>query len=212
MDRIALLKKVGLFSNLSEDHLSSIAEFCVERSFMAGDVIIKQGDFGIGFYFICCGKVKIVKKTAGGEKLYIAELGPGDFFGEMTVLDNAPRSANVIAFEECKCLVLSAWDFNARMKVDPEIALKILPVVVKRFRETNERLLELSSPFARERARSGRRPVRRKRIFEREEVLTAKGKTVPAKPAKAAAKAPVKTKTPVKAPVKAAAKAAKAKK
>jgi CRP/FNR family cyclic AMP-dependent transcriptional regulator len=144
MDRIALLKKVGLFSNLSEAHLSSIAEFCVERSFRMGCVIIKQGNSGIGLYVICSGKVKIVKETAGGEKLDFAELGPGDFFGEMTVLDSAPRSADVIALEESKCLVLSAWDFNARMKVDPEIALKILPVVVKRFRETNERLLALS--------------------------------------------------------------------
>jgi CRP/FNR family cyclic AMP-dependent transcriptional regulator len=143
MERIALLKKVSLFSNLSEAHLSNIAEFCVERSFGKNGVIIKQGSPGIGLYVICSGKVKIVKETAGGEKLDIAELGPGDFFGEMTVLDNAPRSADVIALEESKCLVLSAWDFNARMKVDPEIALKILPVVVKRFRETNEKLLAL---------------------------------------------------------------------
>ena len=146
MGRTALLKKVNLFSNLSEAHLSNIADFCVERSFREGGIIIKQGNPGIGLYVICSGKVKIVKETAGGEKLDIAELGPGDFFGEMTVLDNAPRSADVIALEESRCLVLSAWDFNARMKVDPEIALKILPVVVKRFRETNERLLALSQP------------------------------------------------------------------
>ena len=146
MDRIELLKKISLFSNLSEAHLSSIAEFCVERSFSAGDVIIKQGNSGIGLYVLCSGKVKIVKETAGGKKMDMAELGPGDFFGEMTVLDNAPRSADVIALEESRCLVLSAWDFNARMKVDPEIALQILPVVVKRFRETNERLLSLSQP------------------------------------------------------------------
>lgn len=144
MDRIALLKKVSLFSSLNEAHLSSIAEFCVERSFREGDVIIKQGNSGIGLYVICSGKVKIVKVTAGGEKLDIAELGPGDFFGEMAVLDSAPRSADVVALEESKCLVLSAWDFNARMKVDPEIALKILPIVVKRFRETNDKLLAVS--------------------------------------------------------------------
>ena len=146
MDRIELLKKISLFSNLSEAHLSSIAEFCVERSFSAGDVVIKQGNSGIGLYVLCSGKVKIVKETASGKKMDMAELGPGDFFGEMTVLDNAPRSADVIALEESRCLVLSAWDFNARMKVDPEIALQILPVVVKRFRETNERLLSLSQP------------------------------------------------------------------
>ena len=211
MDRIALLKKIALFSNLSEEHLSSIAEFCVEKCFRKGDVIIKQGDFGIGLYFICCGKVNIVKKTAGGENLYMAELGPGDFFGEMTVLDNAPRSADVIAFEECKCLVLTAWDFKSRMKVDPEIALKILPVVVKRFRETNERLLALSPPLKYERARLDHDPVRRDRIFEKEEVLIVTAKKAPIKPEKTAAKIQTKAKTPLKTTVKTAAKSAKAK-
>ena len=146
MDRIALLKKVSLFSNLSEANLKSIAEFCVERDFKEGDIIIRQGDSGIGLYIIVSGKVKIVKNTAGGEKLDMAEHGPGDFFGEIAVLDNAPRSADVVALEDSKCLVLSAWDFKARMAVHPEIALKILPVVVKRFRETNEKLLALSRP------------------------------------------------------------------
>ena len=100
MERIALLKKVSLFSNLSEAHLDSIAEFCAERSFKEGDIVVKQGDSGIGLYIIGSGKMKIVKETAGGEKLDIAELGPGDFFGEMAVLDSAPRSADVIALED----------------------------------------------------------------------------------------------------------------
>ena len=86
-----------------------------------------------------------MKETVGGEHLYIADLGPGEFFGEMSVLDSAPRSANVIAKEDTVCLVLSAWDFKARMAIHPEIALKILPVIVRRFRETNAKLLSSSS-------------------------------------------------------------------
>ena len=106
--------------------------------------MVKQGEKGVGLYVVVSGEVKIVKKTAGGDELEIALHGSGDFFGEMAVLDDALRSASVIAVEDTVCLFLSAWDFKARMKLHPEIAMEILPVVVKRFRETNEKLLALS--------------------------------------------------------------------
>ena len=144
MDKEELLKKVGLFSCLERKALGSLAESCVVLPFKKGDTLVKQGHSGLGLYIIVSGRVKIVKKTADGDELEVAVHGPGEFFGEMTVLDNAPRSASVIALEDTECLHLTAWEFKARMKVHPEIALEILPVVVKRFRETNERLLALS--------------------------------------------------------------------
>ena len=143
MERTELLAKVDLFSGLNKKALTSLAEYCVERLFKKGKTLIKQGDSGVGLYIIVSGKVKIVLETADGDELEMAVHGPGDFFGEMTVLDNAPRSASVIAMEDTKCLLLTAWDFKARIAVQPEIALKILPVVVKRFRETSEKLLTL---------------------------------------------------------------------
>ena len=144
MDKVELLSKVDLFSGLKKKAIQSLAEFCVERSFKKDEILVKQGDSGIGLYIIASGKVKIVKETADGSELEIAVQGPGDFFGEMTVLDNAPRSASVIAIEDTDCLLLTSWVFKSRMEVQPEIALMVLPVVVKRFRETNERLLALS--------------------------------------------------------------------
>jgi len=144
MDKAALLKKVGLFSDLGKKSLKSLAEFCVERHFKEGETLIAQGDSGIGLYMIVKGEVKIVKKMADGWELEAAVLGPGEFFGEMTVLDNAPRSASVIAVEDTECLLLTSWEFKARMEVHPEIALKVLPVVVRRFRKTNEMLLAFS--------------------------------------------------------------------
>lgn len=140
----ALLKTVSLFSNLSKSDLENIAEYCVERSFEKGEMIVKQGNNGIGLYIIVSGRVKVIKQIASGEKMDITELGPGEFFGEITVLDNAPRTASVLAVENSTCLVLTAWEFKSQLVVHPEIALKILPVLVKRFRETNERLLDLS--------------------------------------------------------------------
>jgi len=144
MDNEELLKKVGLFSGLKKKALKSLAKFCVERSFKKGDILVKQGDSGLGLYIIVSGKVKIVKETADGEEMEVAVHGPADFFGEMSVLDDAPRSASVIALADTECLLLTAWVFKAKMEEQPEIALEVLPMVVKRFRETNERLLALS--------------------------------------------------------------------
>lgn len=143
MEREKMLKGAELFSALSERYLKQLASSCRERTFAKGELLVKQGEPGVGIFIIISGKVKVVKETSTGEKFDIAVHGPGEFIGEMTVLDGAPRSASVIAEEETKCLLLTSWDFNAAMKTHPEIALEVLPVVVKRFRETNNKLLEI---------------------------------------------------------------------
>lgn len=144
MENEDLLKKVNLFSDLKDNHIKDIADCCVRRSFKEGDIILKQGEPGIGLFIIASGKVKVIKELAHSEKMEISVHGPGEFIGEMSVLDNAPRSASVIALENTDCLVLTAWEFKARLKAHPEIALELLPIVVKRFRETNEKLLAFS--------------------------------------------------------------------
>jgi CRP/FNR family cyclic AMP-dependent transcriptional regulator len=138
------LKNVDLFGNLSEKNLKHISGVCKKRSFKDGVKIVQQGDPGEGLFIITSGQVKIVKRTASGAEMVIAHHGPGDFFGEMSVLDGSKRSASVVAEGETECLVLISWEFTSLMKTHPEIALEILPVVVKRFRETNEKLLQLS--------------------------------------------------------------------
>jgi CRP-like cAMP-binding protein len=134
------LRKVDLFSSLSQRHLKGLAGFCKERSYAAGQSLVTQGEEGAGMFLIVSGKVKVVKRNESGQSFEIATHGPGEFIGEMAVIDGAPRTASVVATEDTVCLVLVSWDFNAFMKAHPEIALEILPVVVKRFRETNEKL------------------------------------------------------------------------
>lgn len=140
-----LLKQVALFAGLSRKVLRGIAEGCIRRTYGPGETLVHQGDAGRGLYIILSGLVKVVKQTVGGEGLDIAFLQRGDFFGEMAVLDDAPRSASVVAVQTTECLILTIWEFKAKMKTYPEIAQQILPVVVRRFRETNEKLLALTS-------------------------------------------------------------------
>lgn len=143
MDKEQALSKVSLFEKLAERHLKGIAQICTERVFQTGDYLMKQGESGIGLFIILSGKVKIEKTGLSGDKVEIAENGPGDIMGEMAVFDGAPRSASVVASEQTKCLVLASWEFNSFLKSHPEVAIDILPIVVKRFRETNEALTGL---------------------------------------------------------------------
>jgi CRP-like cAMP-binding protein len=134
------LAQVPLFADLSKHHLKGLARACTERTYKADDVIVKQGNPGIGLFIIVSGTVVVQKTTEQGKRIEIATHGPGEVIGEMAVLDGAPRSADVIAKEETKVLILASWDFKSFMNTHPEVALEILPVIVRRFRETNEAL------------------------------------------------------------------------
>ncbi len=135
------LEKVELFSGLSQRNLARVAKLCTVRSYKAGEEIVRQGSPGLGLFIITSGKVKVVKETKDGRSLDIATHGAGEFIGEMSVLDGAVRTASVIAVEDTECFAIVSWDFNSLMKSYPEIALEILPVIVKRFRETNDKLI-----------------------------------------------------------------------
>ena len=139
-DIVDAMKAVSLFSSLSNRFLNGIAKACTERTFNPDDKIVTQGNAGVGLFIIVSGKVKVVKTNDRGERLELATHGAGEVVGEMSVLDGALRTADVIAVDETKCLVLSAWDFRSFMESHPEVALEILPVVVRRFRETNAAL------------------------------------------------------------------------
>ncbi|HAP43961.1 MAG: hypothetical protein A2087_10650 [Spirochaetes bacterium GWD1_61_31] len=141
MDKEKLLGGVALFANLQPKHLKGIAQICTERSFKAGDVLIKQGEDGIGLFILITGRVKVTKTNPGGQNVEIASNGAGDILGEMAVLDGAPRTATVTATEPTDALVLASWEFNSFLKTHPEVAIDILPIVVKRFRETNDALI-----------------------------------------------------------------------
>jgi CRP/FNR family cyclic AMP-dependent transcriptional regulator len=141
MDKELVLSKVGLFEGVAPKHLKGIAAISTERNFPSGAAIVKQGESGVGLFIIVEGRVKVEKRDGSGALVETAENGAGDVIGEMAVIDGAPRTASVFALEDTKCLALTSWEFIAFMKTHPEVALDILPVIVKRFRETNEALV-----------------------------------------------------------------------
>ena len=118
-------------------HLQRLAKEGKLLSFATGQTIIQQGAGGVGFYLILEGKAQAKKG-----KRVLTELGKGQFFGEMALLDGGPRSADVVASEPTKCFCLTFWNFEGIRRGDPEITEVILKEVVRRLREKVEMLTD----------------------------------------------------------------------
>ncbi len=142
MDPQDVLNEVPIFSRLDRKHLKRLSSTMVPRTFKAGDVIVKEGDQGAGFFVITSGKVEVVRGVAGDRPQVLATLGPGDFFGEMALFEGFPRSATVRCLEDTELLAMTRWDFRAELSSHSEIALAVLEAVVRRLREADARLSE----------------------------------------------------------------------
>lgn len=137
---INTLQKVPLFASFKSRHLEKLAKHFAERKFNAGDEIVKQGSGGIGFFVIASGRVDVVRVRSDGELIKLNTFGPGEFFGELALLDDGVRTATVVALEPTLCLVLTRWDFLAVLKEDPDMAIEVLEQMAKRFRAALEAL------------------------------------------------------------------------
>jgi len=132
---IALMKGTSMFSGTSEASLKSVLKSAVQKTSPAGTTIVQEGRGGVGFYLILEGKAEVIRK---GEKL--AEFGPGNFFGELSVIDGAPRTADVVAMIDTTCLIITQWAMKSLIENHPEIAQGMLQELVRRLRATDEAL------------------------------------------------------------------------
>jgi CRP-like cAMP-binding protein len=131
--RAELLAGCPLFRGIDADGLAMLAERATSVDFPAGHVIARQGEIGTGFFVVVSGRVRVVRD---GD--VIATLGPGEFFGELSVLDRMPRNAMVAAEVATSCLALASWDFDAVLLEQPALTLAILRGVAARLREVTE--------------------------------------------------------------------------
>lgn len=134
------LAQVTLFSELSRRDLRRLAAGTISRDFAKGDIIVKEGEQAVAFYLMCSGKAEVLKGVEGSSPRVLGTLGPGDFFGDMALLDGYLRSATVRALEDTECLVLARWDFLAELRTNPSIAVQMLPVLSRRLRDEEAQL------------------------------------------------------------------------
>ncbi len=136
---IEILKNVPLFAKLDKQNLEVLSRIIVERKFDKGSVIVSQGESGIGFYIIESGKVEVYREK-DGEKFKLNEISGGEFFGEMALFDELPRTATVVALEPTNCYIITNWHFRGVIDSNPSVAAQMLEVIAKRFSQLNEQI------------------------------------------------------------------------
>jgi CRP/FNR family cyclic AMP-dependent transcriptional regulator len=133
--RTELLGGCPLFAGVNREDLAAIGERAIEVEFPADHVIARQGEIGTGLFVVTEGAVRVVRDGAE-----LARLGPGDFFGEMSVIDGLPRVAQVAAVEPTRCLALASWEFERLVLEHPTIGLAILRGLSARLRAKTEQI------------------------------------------------------------------------
>lgn len=140
---IDALKSVPFFANLGSDDISELADRLVPRRFSSGQIIFHLGDPGGLLYVITDGKVKISHSTPDGQEALLVILGRGDFFGELALLDDAPRSATAEALEPTETLTLHRTEFMRFIETHPAFARHVLYVLARRIRHMNNQISDI---------------------------------------------------------------------
>jgi len=134
LDRKAeLLSAARLFDGVDAEGMDRIAAVAVQVDFPDNHVVARQGEIGTGFFVVVDGSARVIRD---GESL--ATIGPGDFFGELSVLDGRPRTAQVVTEGPTTCLALASWDFEAVLLEEPRVALALLRGLALRLRDLTE--------------------------------------------------------------------------
>jgi CRP-like cAMP-binding protein len=128
-DKAAALAGVPLFAGISAESMERLASVTGEQDFAPGQFIVRQGQVGTGLYVILSGTVKVLR---GSDEL--TRLGKGEFFGELSVIDQKPRNASIEAAESTEVLALASWDLLALLESDPQLALNMIKGLVARVR------------------------------------------------------------------------------
>src|SRR5438309_4648039 len=137
---VATLRSVPLFASLDSKATAELGKYLTIHDYPKSATIFRYGDPGDAMYLIDVGKVRISVTDADGAVVTLAELGAGDFFGDMAMLDGQGRSANATAIEHARLAKLTRDDFLSFMKSDPRVTLELLTALTARLRRTDELL------------------------------------------------------------------------
>jgi uncharacterized membrane protein len=134
------LRSVPLFAGLDDEAALELRDLLKVREVASETPLFKMGDSGDAMYLIDSGRVRISVHDSFGHIVTLADLGGGDFFGEMAILDGKARSADATVIEDARLAILSRTDFLAFVRRNPDVALKMLSAITNRLRDTDEML------------------------------------------------------------------------
>jgi CRP-like cAMP-binding protein len=130
---LELLRKIDLFEEMSKKELGRLAKSFRESRFSAGETIASEGTRGVGFFVIGEGRVQY---SVGGED--VGQGGPGDYFGEIALIDDGPRTATVKAGSDVIAYGLASWEFQPLVEENAALAWELLQGMAKRLRAANQ--------------------------------------------------------------------------
>lgn len=139
-----LLRNVPLFASLDENQLGLLVRTVVRKSIGRNVKIIGAGDPTDSLYIVLSGRLKVLMSDEQGREVILSILGPGEFFGEMGLLDDSPRSATVVTQEPCELLTISKTDFKHSLAENFELSLTVMRGLVKRLREADQKIGSLA--------------------------------------------------------------------
>lgn len=139
-----MLEKVDLFASATPDERAQIESYTSRRRYPRGTVIVAEGDSNQSLYVIVSGKVKVYLTDADGREIILRFQGPGEYFGELALLDDAPRSATVIGVEPTELLVLPKAGFERCLIEHPTTAISTIRALTKRVRTLTEEVRALA--------------------------------------------------------------------
>jgi CRP/FNR family cyclic AMP-dependent transcriptional regulator len=139
-----LLRNIPLFANLSDAELAQITAEASMRQYPKNKVIMSEGEKSDCLYTIVAGKVKVLISDEEGKEIILSILGPGEFFGEMALFDNQPRSATVMTMEPSTFNVINQSDFMRSVSGNPHIAKALLQALARRLRVADKKISSLA--------------------------------------------------------------------
>ena len=139
-----LFRQVPLFAGLEDEDLESLISVASRRKFPKDGVIFFEHDVGDALFMIFSGRVKVTILSDDGREIILAMLSDSDFFGEMSLLDNEPRSATAIALQETEMVVLHQRDFLSIVEKRPRVLINLLSVLSSRLRKANQQIGNLA--------------------------------------------------------------------
>src|SRR5258707_4765350 len=140
----AVLKAVPLFSSFPEDQLRMLAAVVTRKSATRSTIVMAGGDATDSLYIVLAGRLKVMMSDADGKEVILSILGRGEFFGEMGLIDDSPRSASVVAIESCELLSITKRDFKKCLAENFEMAMAVMRGLVRRLREADRKIGSLA--------------------------------------------------------------------
>jgi CRP/FNR family transcriptional regulator, cyclic AMP receptor protein len=140
----AVLKAVPLFASFPDDQLRMLTPVITRRSLPRSTTVMASGDPTDSLYIVLSGRLKVMMSDAEGKEVILSILGPGEFFGEMGLIDDAPRSASVVSIEACELLSIAKRDFKKCLAENFEMAQAVMRGLVRRLRDADRKIGSLA--------------------------------------------------------------------